>query len=360
MIAALIFLGTSCSDDKDPVEVSESRLEFKQFVSESIIPNFMDNSDVRKVQVYLPEGYENNDSKNYPVVYLLHGLPFSEQAFTSEELWDPWIGPPMPFVGPIDFPDEGFKAWIDGLIEIGQIEPMIIVMPNAETKTYGFSMYTNSVLTGGFEDYIVNDLVNFIDSNYKTNDSKGGRALIGTSQGGYGAIKLGMLHPDKFSVVASHTGLLYLPGVLAMGQVILDENPDGEFIPDPTKFFTSAMFAFGAAWSPNLEKPPFMVDFPIDEFGNAIPEVSEKWLKHDVFTMLDDPINLENFKSLEGVYLDAGLQDELGMKDMSDALSMKMTAFGIPHTYENFDGGHFSKLFSRLEISLKFCSDRMD
>ena len=360
LMAAMIFLGMACSDEKDPVELPESKLEFKQFVSESINPNFMDNSDVRKVQIYLPAGYENNDSKSYPVVYLLHGLPFSEQSFISEELWEPWIGPLMPFVGAPDFPQEGFKAWIDGLIEIGQIEPMIIVMPDAGVNAYGFSMYTNSLLNGGFEDFIVKDLVNFIDSNYKTNDSKNGRALIGTSQGGYGALKLGMLHPDRFGVVASHTGLLYLEGVLALADVILAENPDGVLAPDPAKFLTSALFAFGAAWSPNPNNPPYMVDLPIDELGNPVPEIIEEWMKHDVFTMLDDPVYSDNFKSLGGVYFDAGLQDELGMQNMSDAVSMKLTAMGITHTYENFDGGHFSNLYSRLEISLKFCSDRMD
>ncbi len=359
-IAALTVLG-SCADDDDPEEpMSDSRLELKEFVSESIVPNFMDNSEVRKVQIYVPAGYDNNQSKSYSVIYLLHGLPFSEQSFTDSDLWEGWIGAPMPFVAAPDFPAEGFRKWVDGLIELGEIEPMIIVMPDATAKGFGFSMYTNSELNGGFEDYIVDDLVNFIDSSYRTKDTQNGRALIGTSQGGYAAVKLGMLHPDKFCAVASHTGLLYLDGVLALGDAILDENRGGPIVPAPDKFLTSALYAFSAAWSPNLNNPPWMVDLPIDDTGAIVPGIREKWLKHDVFSMLDDPAHLANIRALKGIYLDAGNQDELGMNAMADAFSTKLTAFGVNHTYENFDGAHFSKLFSRMEISMKFCSGHMD
>ena len=365
LLAVFLVLG-SCSKDTLDLEVAEklddkkSKLQNREFVSESITPNYIGNSEYRQMQIYTPPGYDKHSSKTYPVVYLLHGLPFSEKSFVSPELWDSWIGPPMPFQWAPDFPEDGFRAWIDRLIETGEIKPMIIVMPDATTNMYGFSMYTNSMLNGGFEDFIANDLINYIDSKYKTNASNSGRAVVGTSQGGYGAIKLGMLHPDKFGVVASHTGLIYIEGVLAMGKLIADENPGGFTGPGPTKFLTSAMYAFSAAWSPNLNNPPFMVDIPFDDSGNLDEVIGNKWLEHDVFTMLDKPGNLSNMNSLNGIYLDAGNQDELTMNLMAFAFDAKLTALGVEHDYQTFDGGHFSHLFSRLEISLKFCSDRMD
>lgn len=364
LLAAFLVLG-SCS--KEALDIDEakfgylkSKLQNREFVAESLLPNYIGNSEYRQMQIYTPPGYDKHGTETYPVVYLLQGLPLGEKSYIWEKLYEPWIGEPMPFVAGPDFPEEGFREWVDGLIASGQIEPMIIVMPDADNNLYGWSMFTNSVLNGGFEDYIVNDLVNYIDSKYRTIASAEGRALVGTSQGGYGAIKLGMLHPDKFSVVASHTGLLYLDGVLSLGPVIAAENPDGLNGPDPAKFLTSAMYAFSSAWSPNLNNPPWMVDLPIDDLGNVKPEIRELWLQHDVFTMLDKPEYYANMMALEGVYLDAGLQDELGMYQMADAFSYKMTLMGIPHTYENFEGGHFSKLFSRLEISLKYCSDRLN
>lgn len=364
LLAVFLILG-SCSKealdiDEAKLDDKKSKLQNREFVSESLLPNYIGNSEYRQMQIYTPPGYDKHGTKTYPVVYLLQGLPMGEKSYLWPKLYEPWIGEPMPFIAGPDFPQEGFREWIDGLIASGTIEPMIIVMPDADNNLYGWSMFTNSVLNGGFEDYIVNDLVNYIDSKYRTIASAEGRALVGTSQGGYGAIKLGMLHPDKFSVVASHTGLLYLDGVLALGPIIAANNPDGLNGPDPVKFLTTAMYAFSSAWSPNLNNPPWMVDLPIDDDGNIKPDIRELWLEHDVFTMLDNPSYLDNIKSLEGIYLDAGLQDELGMNQMADAFSQKMTTLNVTHTYENFEGGHFSKLFSRLEISLEFCSDKLN
>ena len=346
----------SCENDKDePVLVS--KLEVKEFTSEALMNNPIGNPEVRKMQVYLPKGYDSGTEK-YPVVYLLHGLPFTEESFISPETWDPWIGGASPFQSYPDFPENGFKNWIDGLIDSGLIAPMIIVMPNADSM-YGFSFYSNSILIGGFEDYIVNDLVNFMDTNYRTLTNKDGRAVIGFSQGGYAAVKFGLLHPDEFGVIASHSGLLYIDGMLSLGDVVIAENPIGFVGPDKDKFLTSAMYAMSSAWSPNLNDPPYMVDLPFDwDSGAIIPSVREKWLEHDVFTMLDK--HSESLKSLNGVFIDCGALDELGMTPMVDAFCQKMEAMAIDHTFENFQGGHFTDMYARLERSLAFVSEKMD
>ena len=163
LLVAILGFWSCENDDDDPVLVS--KLEVKEFTSEALSNNPIGNPDVRKLQVYLPKGYDQSNAKKYPVVYLLHSLPFTEESFISPETWDPWIGGASPFQTFPDFPENGFKNWIDGLIDSGLIDPMIIVMPNAESM-YGFSWYSNSELNGGFEDYIVNDLVCFIDSSY--------------------------------------------------------------------------------------------------------------------------------------------------------------------------------------------------
>jgi len=347
----------SCEDDNDePVLVS--KLEVKEITSAALLNNPIGNAEVRKMQVYLPKGYDESSTKKYPVVYLLHGLPFTEESFISPDTWDPWIGGTSPFQAYPDFPENGFKNWIDGMIDSGQIEPMIIVMPNA-ISAYGFSWYSNSELNGGFEDYIVNDLVNFIDSSYKTFANKDRRAVIGFSQGGYGAVKIGMLHADKFGVLASHSGLLYLDGILSMGQIIVAENPDGFVGPHPDKFLTSAMYSMSAAWSPNMNNPPFMVDLPFAyPSGAIIPAVRDRMLKHDVFTMLDT--HMDDMNSLNGIFIDCGALDELGMTPMVDAFCQKMDAMAIDYTFESFQGGHFTDMYSRLQRSLAFVSDKMD
>ena len=350
----------SCNDDDDDNEpVSISTLEMKEFTSEALIDNHIGNSAVRKMQVYTPAGYDQNTTKDYPVVYLLPSVPFTENTFILKEAWDPYIGGTSPFKDYPDFPDEGFKEWIDGLILSGKIQPMIIVMPNAATERYGFSFYSNSELNGNFEDYIVNDLMAYIDGNYRTIANKDGRAVIGVSQGGYGAIKFGMLHSDKYGVVAAHSGMLFLDGPLSMGKMVCDENPDGFEGPHPAKFWTSGMYAMCAAWSPNLNNPPFMVDLPFEHpSGAVIAQVRARFLEHDVYTLMNTHQN--QFKSLHGIYIDHGVSDEISMGPIVKAFADKMEDLGIEHTYKTYEGGHFDKMFSRLEVSLEFCSDRMN
>lgn len=351
------------SFQKNELIIHKSKLQNRVFTSESLINNVIGNTPIRKLQIYTPPGYEKHGDKVYPVIYLLHGLPFSEKAYIDIKTWDHWIGDPMPFQEYPDFSEEGFREWVDGLIQAEIIEPMIIVMPNAASEMYGFSFYTNSILNGNFEDFIVEDVVSYMDENYKTINSPDGRSVVGNSQGGYAAIKLGMLHPDVFGVVASHSGLLYLQGILDLGEVVVAENPDGFIGPDPTKFLTSAGYAMSSAWSPNLNNPPFYVDLPFEyPSGDVISEVRDRWLAHDVFTMLDaiNTDNMTNFISLKGVYMDAGTLDELGMNQMTFAFKQKLDDYSIPNTTEFFDGRHFNKMFSRLELSFAFCSERMN
>ncbi len=340
----------------------KSKLQNRAINSESLIDNFIGNHFVRKMQVYTPPGYKKNGAQSYPVVYLLHGLPFSEKAYIDQNTWDPWVRPGKlwPFQEYPDFPAEGFREWMDHLIAEGSIEPMIVVMPNSASEAaYGFSFYTNSALNGNFEDFIVEDLVRYMDSHYNTIADRSGRAVVGHSQGGYAAFKFGLLHPDIFGTVASHSGLLLLDAMLTLGPVVVAENPDGFVGPDPQKFLTSAGYAMSSAWSPNLNNPPFYVDLPFEyPSGDVIQEVRNKWLEHDVFSMIDTHVG--NFKSLNGIYFDLGLYDELGLGDAYPFIIQKMDAYGIDYTYETFQGGHFTKTFERLAVSLAFCSDSMN
>ncbi|NNK88593.1 MAG: esterase family protein [Flavobacteriaceae bacterium] len=338
----------------------KSKLQNKVIESVSLMGNFVGNSYERKLQVYTPPGYRKNGDHAYPVVYLLHGFPFSEKAFIDPATWDEWITPYLFTQEYPDFPEKGFRLWIDKLISEGTIEPMIIVMPNSGTDPYGFSMYSNSVLNGNFEDFIVSDLVEYMDNRYNTIPDASGRAIIGHSQGGYAAFKLGMLHNETFGTVASHSGLLFVDALFGLTDVIALENPDGFTGPDPTKFFTSATYAFSAAWSPNLQKPPFFVDLPFefqDEQIVLVPEVIERWHENDVFNLLDT--YHEEFNSLDGIYFDVGFYDEIGTHMAHEPVIAKLNGLNIDYTFETYPGGHHTHMFERLARALEFCSNSM-
>ncbi len=367
IIGFLTAITTLCCCDNDILELDDnqeskliihkSKLQNKEFISDALTDNVIGNSNIRKMQVYTPPGYDRKNAQGYPVVYLLHGLPFSEKSFIDIQSWEEWVDPNGVFKNYPDFPEEGFKDWMDELILSKKIAPMIIVMPNA-ASAYGFSFYSNSILNGNFEDYIAYDLVNYIDNRYNTITNRDSRAVIGFSQGGYGAMKLGMKHADKFGVVASHSAPLFFQAFPAYIPQIITENPDGMIGPDPSKFLTSAMYAMSAAWSPNLNNPPFMVDLFFEyPSGEIIDSVLAQWLENDPYTMLD--IYGDDFKSLNGIYFDVGELDEFGWGLTYGYFIQKLDAMGIDHTSAFHGGGHFDKMFSRLNISLEFCSENM-
>lgn len=357
-------LNNEQSIDLNSKKVYESKLQNRVLNSEALKGNFAGNSFTRKLQIYTPPGYKKNGSQQYPVVYLLHGFPLSEKAFIDRDIWDEWIDPTTIWTEYPDYPEEGFKLWIDNLIAEGTIEPMIIVMPDASTEPYGFSFYTNSILNGDFEDFIVKDLVGYMDDNYNTIAETSGRAVIGHSQGGYAAIKFGMLYPDIFGTVASHSGLLLQDALFSPGFIYLleQENPGGFTGPDPAKFLTSALYAMSAAWSPNLNNPPFYVDLPLqfDQEGHLhpVPEVVGRWHQNDVFTLLGSYQDALN--SLDGIYLDVGLYDELGTHLAHGPVIAKLNNIGIDYTYETYEGGHHTNMFERLAVALKFYSTHMN
>lgn len=333
---------------KDDAPEFPSQMEEKTIYSQALAGNLFGDPAEREILVYTPYGYDPAGSKVYPVVYLLHGMPFGDSSFVDPKLWAGMAEQP-------DFPAQGFKGWIDSLIEAKAIEPMILVMPDAKTA-YGFCFYTNSVLQGNYEDFIAEDLVQYMDSHYKTIANRAGRAVVGHSQGGYGAVRMGLMRSDVFSVVASHVGVLWFDGLTGGYPWLIAENPGGFNGPSPEKFLTTVTYGMAAAWSPNLNNPPWYVDIPVAyPSGAQLQEVYTRWLEHDPYTLLST--RADKLRSLKGLYIDAGTQDP--WKDLAETFHNGLNAHAVPHVYYEFNGGHFSKMFERLEVSLKYCSETM-
>jgi hypothetical protein len=82
------------------------------------------------------------------------------------------------------------------------------------------------------------------------------------------------------------------------------------------------------------------------------------WYPNDVFNLLDTYYN--NFNSLNGIFLDVGLYDELGTQLAHQPVIEKLNAYNINYTFETYEGGHHTHLFERLAASLAFCSNSMN
>jgi S-formylglutathione hydrolase FrmB len=330
-----------------------TRIVEDEITSPSLAGNLLGDPATRKMMIYLPPSYDQGG--NFPVVYLLHAIPVGETAYLIEENWLEWVG--MLWSAGPDFPENGFEGMLDDLIAESKMKEMIIVMPDASCK-YMLSYYTNSELNGNYEDYIVNDLVSYIDNHYPTIPNRDNRAIVGFCTGGYGAIKLAMKHQDVFGAAACHSGHLYFEGLKAMIPAAIAENPDGMIGPHPERPVTNLIYAGSAAYSPNLNNPPFFVDLPFEYPSvTIIDSVWNKWLEHDPFTMLST--YGADLASLRGVYFDCGDQDELGFNYHAESFHQALTAAGIGHEYEIFSGTHCNQLYSRLALSLSFISDAL-
>jgi len=164
--------------------------EMATIASSVLRNNALGDPTDRRVPVYLPPGYDQSDTR-YPSVYLLTGFTGRGTFLLNDAAFD-----------------EPIHERLDRLINTGQIEPMIVVMPDRFPR-YGGSQYLNSTATGQYEDHLVEEVIPFIDQCYRTRAEPGYRAIGGKSSGGYGAIVQAMHHPDTFGAIACHSGDMY-------------------------------------------------------------------------------------------------------------------------------------------------------
>jgi enterochelin esterase-like enzyme len=315
----------------------------------SLEGNLLGDSPDRDVFVYLPPSYQANRNQRYPVVYLLHGY-----GLTAER----WV----PFIGLPELADKDLAA--------KTAKEMILVSPDAFNK-YNGSMFSNSVVSGFWEDYIADDLVSYIDSHYRTIANRDSRGLAGHSMGGYGTVRIGMKRPDVFSS-------LYI-----MSACCLTNNPvpaargggnNGKQAPAPAAApqaangrggdkagdkggakagpgrggrgggFGNVTQAEGVAWAPNPSNPPDFFDPPTKD-GVVNQLVVAKWNANSPLAMIDQYVsNLRKYKAIAG---DVGLQDTLaGSNEQMDKI---FTNFGIQHTFETYEGDHTNHVKDRFE-----------
>lgn len=143
----------------------------------------------RRLTVYTPYGYESNPKKKYPVLYLLHGAGGDEEAWSSM----------------------GRTAQImDNLIAKGLAEPMIVVMPNGNpnqqaAQTLGLPVsdinFRDPANANAYVRSLVEEIVPFIEKNYRVIAKKSHRAIAGLSMGGGHTITATCLYPDKFDYI---------------------------------------------------------------------------------------------------------------------------------------------------------------
>jgi len=280
----------------------------------------------RDVAVYLPPSYGKSADRRYPVVYFLHGFTQStDKWYGTAEFW-------------AKMPPILNKA----LAEPGNRE-MIFVTPDAFTRYQG-SMYSNSVTTGNWEDYIVNELIPYIDAHYRTISERASRGLAGHSMGGYGTMRIGMRHPDLFSSIY----LLSACCTKFPESFLLENGAKAEAAKTPEQAIALGnlprlLVAASAAWSPNPKNPPFFADLPVKN-GKLDEEVAAKFHANEPLDMIDQYIG--NLRQLKAIAFDVGNKDALAPP--TQKLDEVLTSYGIAHHYEVYDGDHVNHIADRI------------
>jgi len=323
-----------------------SKIETHKFTSTALKGNYLNDPISRSLPVYLPEAYFKSKSTRFPVVYYLAGYASRGVSMMNQIPWG-----------------ETINQQLDRLIDTGICVPMIMVLPDCFTRLGG-SQYINSQGTGNYEDYLL-EIVDFVDENYRTQAENSHRAVAGKSSGGFGAMYLGMRHPETFGIVLDHSGdkffeacyypdLLRLPNLLAsndLKKMIRDpysyEKKTGDF------FQLMNLSAMAACYSPNPENPNGF-DWPVDPYTAELREdVWSRWLQYDPVRLLDT--YEDNLRSLKLLYFDCGGSDEYFLHLGARRMHRMLDTHGIPHHYEEFDGGHRHTRF-RMDTHLKTIS----
>jgi enterochelin esterase-like enzyme len=286
--------------------------------------NLEGNAVDRDVIVYLPPGYAANKRKRYPVVYALHGYSIGAEQW-SQEIHTPQV--------------------IEGAFAKGG-QDMIVVLPDSKTVHNG-SMYSSSVTTGDFEQYIARDVVQYMDSHYRTIPKRTSRGLVGHSMGGYGASRIGMKHSDVFGSLYIMSPCCMTPRAAGPSSPATEKALEDVKSPaDSAKlnFGLRAQLASAAAWSPNPKNPPLYIDLPSKD-GVPQQTVLNRWIANAPLVFVHQYIG--NLRQYRAIAIDVGDQDGLraGAKDLHEILD----TYGIANTFEIYPGTHTSAVAVRFQ-----------
>ncbi len=329
----------------------QGKIVYHRFESDVLKSNALNDPYTRDIAVYLPPGYSNTDSKGYTAVLYL-----AAYGNTGKMLLN------------IDPYNENIEVRMNRLIHERKCGPLVIVLIDCFTK-FGGNQYINSTATGMYEDYITEEIVRFINTNYNISNY----AIMGHSSGGYGALVLGMRHPDIFQAIVDHSGdsafeYCYLPDFPKALEVY--RRAGGGYC-DPKKWFEGfcdkpnkhqdpedmtalSILGMAAHYSPNPQSPHLGCDFQFNlETGEIRQDVWNRWISFDPTRMVEK--YQDSLSKMKLIYLDCGSRDEFNIHWGSRILHSKLNKMGIIHFYEEFPGRH-SKISYRYDVSFPMIS----
>jgi S-formylglutathione hydrolase FrmB len=320
--------------------------------SPALRDNPLGDPSARPLAVYTPPGYDPEGSAAYPVLYCLPGFTGDVAALVASRAWETNV-----------------VQWIDRLVEANRMPPAILAVVDGFTRLGG-SQYLDSVHNGAYATYVVRDVVGHVDARYRTVAHEGGRAVLGKSSGGFGALHLCLAQPGTFAAFASHSGDAYFRFAhtpsFAVTQRTLEGFPSPQaFVEEferrpkrPQHFYTTIeMIAYAAAYSPTAARA-FAFELPFDlKTGDLRDDVFARWLGYDPCERVAP--QRAALERLRLRYLDCGRRDEYGLDIGARVFTQRCRELGMTVRHEEFDDDHRNVGY-RYEISLPALADVLD
>jgi S-formylglutathione hydrolase len=320
---------------------AQGRVVVDTLHSEALRGNRIGDATDRTVYVYLPSSYDHAPHRRYPVLYLLHGMT----SHPSE-----WL----------DGSYQGFDLAraMDSLALSGAAE-FLVVMPHAD-NAYGGTFYVDSPAFGGWERFVVQELVPFVDGRYRTRPERLARGVAGQSMGGFGALYLAGRHPETFgSVYALSPCCLGFVGELAAGVATwgLANAPDS-LVPAAMRGRVRIVRAMAAAFAPGPQlhptgrsETPVEGPLPFRPNGSEDPATRQAWRGYLPLERFAD--DLPSYRRLAAIALDFGRADAIESVPIgSRALAAALRRAGIAPLLVEHDGGHVDRARERFEQGL--------
>ncbi len=321
--------------------------------SDALAGNALGDPAERALAVYTPPGYDAQGSRAYPVLYCLHGYTGDVAALISSRPWETNV-----------------VQWMDRLIAEQRMPPAILAIVDGFTRLGG-SQYVDSIHNGNYATYTVRDVIGHMDRSYCTVAKEEGRAVLGKSSGGFGAMYLCMVHPGVFAAFASHSGDSYFqyahPRAFVDTQRTLERwNGDvARFVEHfessnkrpQHEYATMEMLGYTAAYSPRSANA-FDLDLPFDtKTGELREDVFARWLSFDPAVMcLQKKAELTRLRLR---YLDCGRRDEYALDIGARVVTGRMRDMGLEVRHEEFDDDHRNVGY-RYEVSLPALAGILD